>query len=272
MSGRKGLKSIHFASTVWFIACVCYILVSALRQAGFNWWIIFSLSGHSVLLIFLLISLYLFAILRSVRRVQKIEVEHPLTSTGYYIAFYTITPFLGSFAGCLGTIGANTVSQFLLGIAMGTFGATFLAWVIVDPAIGLLEMLLPASRRHRAERLAQAEAERERKRKNRERLLADVSAKEESDRCHWEKVLKPQAEKLAELLVADETGSEQIELEAVAIGANAWRIGGLSCMRQLRDMALAITRERNLDMAVVDYISVWWDGVGSWRNLSLPLG
>ncbi len=268
MSRRNIIKLVHFAGTAWFMLCVGYILVLALRQAGVNWWIIFSLSGHSVLLIFLLISLYLFAIFRGVGRNQKIEVEHPLTSTNYYIVLYVAAPFLGGLAGCLGMIGVNRISQFLLGIALGTSATTFLVWVIVDPVTGLLEMLLPVSRKHRVERLAKAKAQRERRQKDRERLLAEVLAKEESDQREWQEALKPQAEKLAGLLTADRVNFKQAEREAVDIGVNAWQIGGLSCMRQLHEMVLDLCKKKYEDSMIVDYISSWWDGIGSWRNPS----
>jgi hypothetical protein len=270
MSVRRTLKSIHLAGIVWFMLCIGYILVLALRQAGVQWWVIFSLSGHSALLVFLLISLYLFAIFRGVSRSQKVEAEHPLTSTNYYMVFYVAAPFLGGLAGCLGMIGVNTVSQFLLGIALGTLGTTFLVWVIVDPVTGLLEMLLPhASRKHYIERRAQAKAQREKRRKDREHLLAEVLAKEELHRRRWQEVLRPQAEKLAGLLTSNEIDFKQAEREAVDIGVNAWQIGGLSCMRQLRDMATTICKQRNQNRAIVDYIPIWWDGIGGWRNPSL---
>jgi len=185
MSERKILRSIHLAGTAWFILCVGYILVLALRQAGVNWWVIFSLSGYSILIIFLMTSLYLFAIFRGVSRAQTIEAEHPLTCTNYYRVFYVTSPFLGGLAGCVGMIGEDRTGQFLAGVALGTFVTTFLVWVIVDPVTGLLEMLLlPVSRRHRLRRLAQARAERKRKRKDHERLLAEVLAKQEGDRFH----------------------------------------------------------------------------------------
>jgi len=269
MSRRKVLKLVHLAGTAWFMLCVGYILVLALRQAGVNWWIIFSLSGHSVLLIFLLISLYLFAVFRGVGKSQKIEVEHPLTSTNYYIVLYVAAPFLGGLAGCLGMIGVDRIGQFLLGIALGTSATTFLVWVIVDPVTGLLEMLLPTSRKHRLERLAQAKAQRERRQKDRERLLAEVLAKEESDWCRWQEALKPRAEKLAGLLTTNRIDFKQAEREAVDIGVKAWQIGGLSCMRQLHEMVLDLCKKKYEDSVIIDYISTWWDGIGSWRNPSL---
>jgi hypothetical protein len=265
---RNKLRSIHLASTIWFMLCVGYILVLALRQAGVRWWVIFSLSGYSALLVFLLISLYLFAIFRGVVRSQKTEVEHPLTSTVPYMVFYVAAPILGGLAGCLGMAGEDKVGQFLLGIALGTLGTTFLVWVVVDPLAGLLEMLLPASRRHRAERVARARDERERRRKKSERLLADVLTKEELGQRRWQEVLRPQAEKLAELLTTDGRNLKQAEREAVDMGLGAWRLGGVGCMRQLHDMAMAISQQKSQNKAIIDYISVWWDGIGSWRNPS----
>jgi hypothetical protein len=268
------LRSVHVASTIWFILCVGYIFilafVLALRQAGVQWWVVFSVSGHGALIVLVLVSLYSFAIFRGISSSQKVQVEHPLTSTIYYALFYVAIPFLGGLAGCLGMIGANAISQFLLGIALGTLGITFLVWVILDPAIGLLEMLLPASRKHRAQRLARAKALREQKQKDSERLLAQVLAKEDSDRQSWHEVLKPEAEKLAGLLTADRTDLKQAEREAVGIGVSAWQTGGLSCMRELRNMAIAICKQRSQNGAFVDYISFWWDGIGNWR--AAPLG
>lgn len=277
MSGHRTLRSFHLTSTVWFIFCVGYIFVLALRQAGVNWWLVFSLSGHGALIALLLISLYLFAIFRGISSSQKVQTEHPLTSTDYYRAFYVITPLLGGLVGCLGIMGISlaiknnlTVGQFASRVALGTLGTTFLVWVIVDPLTGLVEMLLlPASRRHRAERLAQAKTLRQERQKNRERLLTEVLVKAELERRHWQKVLKPQAEKLAGLLTADEIDFKQVEPEAVGIGVNAWQVGGLNCMRELRDMAIAIANRENRDKSIVDFVGVWWDGIGSWRQSPL---
>jgi hypothetical protein len=52
----------------------------------------------------------------------------------------------------------------------------------------------------------------------------------------------------------------------VDIGVHAWRIGGLACMRQLRDMTLGLYKEKYRSMTITDHISNWWDGVGSWRS------
>lgn len=270
MSVRRILKLIHFASTAWFMLCIGYILALALRQAGVRWWVMFSLTGHSVVIVLLLISIYLFAIFKGVSRKQEV-VEHPLTSANYYMFLYGVSPFLGALAGCIGMIGVNNrVSQYLLGIALGTLGATFLVWVLVDPVTGVLEvLLLPVSRKHRAERLAQAKAQREEKQKERKHLLAKVLAEEQLDQQSWQQVLKPHAEKLAELLTTKGIDFGKAEREAIDMGINAWQTGGLSCMRQLRDMAIEVYKKKYQDSMIVDYVSSWWDGIGSWRNPSL---
>ena len=265
MRQRDELKLAHIASTVWFILCVGYILTLALRQAGAKWWIVFSLSGHGVLILLVLVSLYLFAIFRGISSSQNVLVEHPLTSTKYYAAFYVTAPLLGTLAGCLGMIGVTTASRFLLGIAMGTLGVTFLVWVIVDPAIGLLELFLPASREHRVRRLANAKVLREQKQRDRENLLAQVLAKEDSARRSWHETLQPQAETLARLLTEETTDLKRAERQAVGIGVSAWQTGGLTCMRELRNMAIAICEQSDHNIAVVDHITFWWDGIGNWR-------
>ena len=215
-------------------------------------------------------SLYLFAIFRGISSSQNVEAEHPLTNSTYYAAYYLLTPFLGGLAGCLGMIGTYSMSQFVLGIALGTLGVTFLVWVILDPIIGLLEMLLPASRKNRLIRLAKAKAERDKKQRDRERLLQEVLEQEEQDRRRWRKILEPEARVLAGLLTEEGNDLEKAEREAVGIGVRAWRTGGIACMRELRDTAIKLCRSRRPEKAVIDYISFWWDGIGNWR--AKPLG
>ena len=191
MTTRQALRLTHLVSTIWFMACIGYILVLALHQAGFHWWLIFSLSGHSALVVFLLISLYLFALFRGVGEAQQIEVEHPLTTTSYYMGFYVAAPLLGGLAGTLGMMGVSQSAKFFLGVAMGTLGTTFVVWVIVDPIVGLAEIFLPTSRKHRLERFAQAEAQRRTRQEKREQLLAEAFAREEQERQRWQHRLRP---------------------------------------------------------------------------------
>ncbi len=269
MSRRRALRLVHFSSTAWLVLCVGYVLVLALRQAGFRWWVVFSLSGPSALLIFLLTSLYLFAIFRGIDRSQKIEIEHPLTSSSYYFVFYDISPFLGGLAGCLGMTGAGRVSEFLLGVAFGTLAATFLVWIVVDPAAALIERLLPASRRHRLERLTQVRQLRQRQQEERKLLLDEILTREEQEQRLWQEILQPYAEKLARLLSNRRISCEKAEAEVVDIGANAWRIGGLVCMQQLYSMTAELCRQKYRDLPAVDVALSWWDGIGTWRSPSL---
>lgn len=268
MSRRRILKLIHLVGTAWLILCVGCLIVLKLREAGVRWAVILPFSGHAGVLTFLLVSLH-FAIFRGVDRSQKIEVEHPLTTADCYTGFYVATPFLGSIAGLVGGLGNQTVTSFLSHIGLGTLGMTFLVWMIVDPAAGLAEMLVPASRRHRRERLAKLRAVRRQHQRQREELLASVFERERQQHRHWQEVLAPHAERLAGLLADSGADFARAEREAIDIGVNAWQIGGIECMRQLRDMAMDISRQASESRPVVDYISFWWDGVGNWRPAGL---
>ena len=269
MSKHRLLKLIHLLSTIWFGLCVAYILILGLRQAGVRWWVIFSLSGHSAIIVFLMVSVYLFAVFRGADRSRKIVQEYPLSSTDYYMFFYGVVPFLGGLAGLSGVIGMHSATQFFLGISYATLGATFMVWVIIDPLIGIIEILLPASRRHRRERLALVRAKRAEQQRAREQLLADLEIREKTLRGERLAKLKPLSERLLELIRDDGDGYEQKEREAIDIGVKASRIGGLDGMRQLHEMTMEQFRSKQRDMPRVDYITQWWDGIGGW--LGQPL-
>ena len=266
MNRRNTLKVIHLVSTIWFMVCMAYLLVLTLHQAGFNWWLIFSLSGHSALLLFLLVSLYLFAIFGATGKEQRMVIEHPLTSTGPYLAFYVSAPLLGVLAGAAAMTGETKITQFFSGIALGTLATTFLTWVIVDPLASMFEMLAPAGREHRLQRLAEGKRQREERQRDREELLGRLFAQQEQDRRRWQTILMPDVEKLAELLNTNRADFEQAERQAVDIGVRAWQNGGLDCMRRLRNMTLELHKERYRNLTITDHISNWWDGIGSWRN------
>lgn len=268
MDKHSLIKKVHLSGLAWLALCLLYIMAIALRSAGVQWWVIFSLSGYSALLICLLVSLYLFVAYRGVARTQRIEAEHPLTTSDYYMFFYVAAPLLGGITGCFGGIGETRAIEFLLEISIASLGTAFLVWVIVDPIAGFVEVLLPAGRKHKTERLARTRAERERKQKDRERLLAEVVQREELNTRYWQELLTPPAERLAELLTVEAKDFESAEEEAVQMGVKAWQIGGLNCMKQLRDMAITIYTKRHTDLPINDYLSSWWGGIGNWRNPS----
>ena len=271
MIQRRFLKLIHFLSTAWFGLSATYVLVFALRQAGVEWWLIFSLSGPSAAAAFLLVSVYLFALFRGAARNQGTAPEHPLSRLGSYMFFYGISPFLGGLAGTFAMIGENNITEYLLGIALGTLGMTFLVWIVIDPAIGLVEMLLPSSRQYRGERLAESKALREKDQAERVRLLANLEAEEKFRRYDQQKKLEPLARKLADILADSKVSYEQREDDGTDVGVRAWQIGGLDCMKQLHEMTMDIYDRQYGDLPVIDYISIWWDGIGSWRNLPLSV-
>ncbi|MCK4628079.1 MAG: APC family permease [Sedimentisphaerales bacterium] len=269
MSKHRLLKLIHLLSTIWFGLCVVYILILGLRQAGVRWWVIFSLSGHSAVIVFLMVSVYLFAVFKGADRSRKIVHEYPLSSTDYYMFFYGAIPFLGGLAGLSGVIGMRSTTQFFLGISYATLGATFMVWIIIDPLIGIIETLLPDSRRHRRERLALVRAERAEQQQARDRLLADLEIREKTLRSERLAKLKPLSARLLELVRDAGDDYEQKESEAMDIGVKASRIGGLDGMRQLHEMTMEQFKSKQRDIPQVDYIAQWWDGVGGWLGRSL---
>jgi hypothetical protein len=265
MDQRKILRLVHLLGTIWLMLCLAFVLETALRQAGFNWWVIFSLSGHSALLIFLLVSLYLFALFGAGGKEQRETIEHPLTSTGFYMAFYVSAPLIGAAASLPAILEMPDIRHLLSLIALSTFGATFLTWIIVDPAISLCEVLTPAAGAHRQRRLAAVRAQHEQQQQDRKRQVEEVLAKQEQLKNQWIDVLKSQAQELAGLLEISQTDLERAEKKAVDIGVGAWQMGGLDCMRQLHKMALELY-EANLQKQVIgDYVVNWWDGIGTWR-------
>lgn len=266
MVKRRALKLIHLSGTLWFVLCTSYILLLSLRQAGVSWLVIFSFSGYSALFIFLMVCLYLFAIYKSNSRSQKIETEHPLTTTFHYKAFYLSSPFLGSLAGWLGMSGTEETLRFLLGIALGSFAATFLVWVVVDPIVGVLEALMPTARKFRAERLAAIKAQKRRQQANRKQLLESLVAREEQKRQQRREILQPYAQELAQLASGGIRDFREAEGKAVQIGLKAWQMGGLECMQQLYEIAIDSCKKRAQQNMAADFISSWWDGIGAWRR------
>jgi len=262
MSRTGALKLVHFAGTAWFIVSAGYLLFYSLLQSRKNIWLIILLSGYSALAAFLLTNLYLFVVFR--RGGQKIKIEHPLTASIYYAYFYGLSPLLGMLAGVFGAIGSGRVSHYLLATAIGCLTVTFLAWIIIDPLFGLAETFLPSSRKNRQRRIAYAKAEKKAKQIADEHLLARIEMKQAEEKKHWARLLGPYAEEL--ILPVNHKNPEKCESKAVDIGLRAWRMGGASCMKQLHSMATKLYYQRYKNKMPVDYISIWWVGIGSWRS------
>ena len=268
--GNKVLGITHFIGTLWFMICVGYILVVSLRQAGFDWWVIFSLSGHTLVVLFVLISLYLFAIFRSAGKADSYLIEHPFTSTQSYKAFYVSAPFLGSIAACfICFVDECNMIVFFNGMTLGTFGTTFLTWVILDPLIAVIETFTPQSRRQRNERISIQRALRKKKQEQRDLKISQVIEQQKALEKNWHEALQPYAQELSALIVTNEHNFEKSQKKAVKLGVMAWQMGGIACMRCLYEMTMSISQKQNLDEQFKDFVSLWWDGIGSWRNSML---
>jgi hypothetical protein len=265
MKQRNVLKLIHLVSTIWLMLCLAFVLMIALRQAGFNWWVIFSLSGPSALMTFLLVCVYLFAFFGAAGKEQRNAIEHPLTSTSFYMGFYVSIPLLGA-AGVIAIPEITGIGQFFSSMAMGTFAATFLTWVVVDPVISLSESFLPAARAHRRYRLADIREKREQQQLDLARQVEEVLHQQEQLQSQWKNTFKSQAEELSNLLGCSQKDFEHAEQMAIEIGVHAWRTGGLACMRQLRNMAMELSKANRQIHVIGDYVTYWWDGIGTWRS------
>lgn len=266
MASNRPLKFIHIASTAWFIACSVFLIIFALREAGLQWWVIFSLTGHSGVFIFFLTLVYSFAIFSGVSRSQKIEVEHPLTCCGSYLAFYDISPFLGAAAGLILLSVAHNKFELLVYVATGSLCSTFLVWILFDPMIRSIEMLLPSSRTFRKERITETRELQKRIQEDNERLMEELLEMESINAKQREIELRSTAADLADMLVDHNIGCANIEAQVVEMGGLAWRLGGVACMRQLHKMAEAAYIAKNNKKMAIDHIEIWWDGIGTWQK------
>lgn len=263
MDSQRLLKRIHVCGTLWFLLCAATLLVFSLRQKGFNWWLIFSISGYSAVLLFFLFTVYLFAIYQGVVRNQT-AIEHPLSTSVYYVAFYDLAPFLGSLAGLLGIVWPTPLSSVISTVTQGTLFTTFLLWTVFDPAIGLIEMALPSSAAHRKQRLEQARQEKLRQQKENEQLLEQLEHQENEQLQRWDTLFAPLAEEIVVLLNRHD-GEETAKGRIIELGALAWKTGRITCMRYFHAMILKQIQASAIAIPV-DYTAIWWDGIGTWRK------
>jgi hypothetical protein len=257
--GVQLLKRIHVLGTGWFILCALYLLVIALHQAGLKWWVVFSFSGYMLIVFLFLLNVYLFAIFRGTSRTQN-ALEHPLTTSIYYIAFYDLCPFLGSAAGiiCYLTLEMNLQAAIPL-MCEGTLSFTFLVWILLDPTLGVAELTLPECAHYRRIRVQAAAEEKRQKQIENQALLKNLESQETENRRIWDRELEPLADQAARILnqSARKENARAIIIEA---GAKAWRLGGLVCMRYFHQLI-----KQKINQPCPDFVSIWWDGIGNWR-------
>ena len=266
MNRQRVIKLVHAVGTAWFLFAAAVIVIQALQQAGVSSWVIFSVSGYSTGTIFVLVSVYLFAIFRGGSRHQACTVEHPLTGSANYMILYSVIPFLGAAAGLLCKMGVECPQQAKGTVVMGTLAATLTFWILVDPAIALIETLLPQSRLHRALRINAARDLVLQQQKHNEQLLAEIEQNEQTARALWTTRFKDDAQTLADLIENASNRQYPVKTRAIEIGLSAFKYGGLECMETVSEMTAAITKKYNSHLPATRYISNWWDGIGDWRD------
>ncbi len=263
MGSQRLLKRIHVCGTLWFLLCAATLLILSLRQAGFHWWLVFSISGYSTILLMFVFTVYLFAIFQGVVRNQT-SAEHPLSTSVYYIALYDLTPFLGTLAGLLSISMYTSLPSIINTVTQGTLTTTFLVWTIFDPAIGIIETMLPKSAAHRKQRLDETRREKDLQKRESEQLLRSLEQQETQLQDQWQSLFEPYAKEVASLLTATDI-SEAAKPRVIELGALAWKTGEITCMRFFHQMILAQVCSPR-PTPVIDYTAIWWDGIGTWRK------
>lgn len=264
MTSKKFLKRIHVCGTLWFLLCAATLLIISLYHAGFEWWVIFSISGYSAVLLFFTVTVYLFAVYQGVVRTQT-AAEHPLSTSLYYIALYDLAPFLGAIAGLM-SLPVNTPWVFSVNtVAEGTLITTFVVWIVFDPIIGLVEMFLPESAAHRKYRLAQMRLEKQQQKEAGQKLLRELESQEKNLQTKWNNLFDPMAKEAAQLLCCPPAPATEVRARIIELGALAWKTGEITCMRYFHQMILAQLHASD-QAPVIDYPAIWWDGIGTWRK------
>lgn len=263
---RRLFKIIHILNLSIFVICAAYIFIYALHKAGRSWLFIASLSGYSTIIILFLLSFYLFAVYRGISSNQNVKDEHPMTTSLPYLLFYNVSSLYGILIAWLTSLTNYTTADYLLRMSIGAVAVTFLVWIIIDPTAGFLEMLLPSSRIRRRARIAQAQENRKKEYETKQNILKEIHVKGQNDRLMWQQILEADAEELSQLISHERIDDKSTETRVVEIGVKAFRIGGTECMRHLYFMTKQICERRPGVVRNLDFISIWWDGIGSWRS------
>jgi len=267
LTTTRALKLLHAVNTAAFALAAGYVAVLALRQAGVKWWLIFSLSGHSAIAAFVLTSAYLFAIFRGGSRNQACSIEHPLTSSRQYMILYSIIPLLGAVGGGLSSIGMESKELIINTVVIGTIGATFCFWIIIDPLLTVIESFGQASRTHRAKRVKAMRDLRTQQQRKRIELLEQLDQQEKQKQHIWQEEFSKDAIILAQLAQEIREDRGATRTKAVEIGLAAFRRGGVECMEALQHLAIEFAKHQGINGTTGKFISNWWDGIGGWRDV-----
>lgn len=263
---ERRLSILHGAATLQLAGSTALVIFWTLKGAGFNWLALFSLSVQGVMVVGLGVLVYGFAaFLGAVGR--RTSVEFPLTGSYPYRTYYLVTPMLAGFASGIDYLLAEGLIEGLRGFALGTVITAFVVWVVTDPFIGIIESLLPASRRLRSQRRAlQLEARERRTRRNRE-LLSRLKGEKQARLSALEPVLARYRDRLVHIL-EDSRRDPDAGIEAgAAIGFELWRLDGIDCMKEMYSSIMQ-SCGRSADGYPASHLEYWWDGIGEWRQES----
>jgi len=259
-------KHVHLCGVVWFLICVIFTIVIAIDQMGLHWWVVFSVSGYSTVVILFLTMVYLFAIYKGVVRNSN-SIEHPLTTSPYYILLYDATPFLGALVGFYIASSGLPVLSLLSVVAQGTLIMTFVMWVITDSLIGIIEASFPQSIAHRKKRIEENQEKRYADMRERQQLLEQIRLQEQQIQSQWESFFEPYVLEIVNLHCNQSVNTEtvQIQKRIVELGAIAWQKGGILCMKFFHKLILDRLKSR-IGRPSIDFVALCWDGIGTWRK------
>ena len=259
-------KRIHLCGVVWFLICVIFTIVIAIYQMGFHWWVVFSVSGYSTVVVLFLITVYLFAIFKGVVRNSN-SIEHPLTTLPYYILLYDAAPFLGALVGFYVASFNQPILSLLIVATQGTLIMTFVMWVITDSLVGIIEVSFPQSIAHRKRRLSENHEKRRAEMLKRQLLLEQVSLQEKQIRSQWECFFRPYVFEIVDLLCNSSVSIETVQRRIAELGALAWQKGDILSMKFFHKIILDKLKHC-VNCPSIDFVALYWDGIGTWRKPS----
>lgn len=231
---------------------------------GFHWWVTFSISSYSAVIVLFLMTVYLFAVYKGVVRNSN-SIEHPLTTSPYYVLLYDLTPFLGSIAGLYAASFSQSVLFIFSTAAQGTLVMTFVMWILLDSLAGLIESSFPQSIEHRKNRVAEMHERKRLQALERQKLFEQIDLQEKQSRSGWTLLFQPYAVEVADLLCGRSGNVQSVQKRIIELGALAWRQGGLLAMQFFYTIIREEVKER-INRPPVDFVTLYWDGIGNWRR------
>jgi hypothetical protein len=257
---EKSLRLCHTVATAQFAASAVLVIAWSLAASGLNWIALFSLSAQGVVLTGLAVFIYGFAVFRGAVG-ERIEAEHPLTSSMPYRVFYLVLPVAGGIlVGADGLLRVNA-TEGIRAAALGTVVTAFVTWLFLDPFAGIVESALPESRRARSGRSAAVRAAREKRRLARERKMDELLRRHRRRGEEAASTVKRRAVEIADALVESSGHVELARAKTTTLAFETWREGGAESLSALRARVAALCDERGASRlaACLDY---WWDGLG----------